>query len=1115
MRAPRNIGPYRVVRPIARGGMGVVYEVQHPVTGEHLALKLLSGSGTVRQRFDREYEALIRLNHPGIVHVYHYGLHQSAPWFTMELVEGTPVQAYARDLGRPGTEARTAELVRVVRDLALALHHIHSRGLIHRDLKSANVLILPDGRVKLIDFGTAAVVHALESITRDGEFMGTFAYAAPEQLTPSASVDYRADLYALGVLMYRLFTGKLPFQSDNLRELARLQIRMPPRPPRDLVPALPAYLEKIILRLLEKHPARRPDSGEVVAGSLQLLGREGARRPGGLVPREAGSLVGHEDHLAELEAWLDHGRTGEVALLSGRRASGHRGVAEALERTARERSWVVLGCACAMGELEPVLTLLWAMGHAFPSPRPAAVTRALKLLDSLDGSHNLSPIHRDEAVAVAARTLAMAWTVSGRGPALAVFHDLHRASPSARAVLDALRSVPSAATDLLLLLVGELPPGQGVDEALRVHVYPLDVREVGLRVGALLHRRPATADLARAVHRATGGLPHLVDEVVAEMVRDGQLRPKGRALERLEWIDPEAEVPVPEALRTRLTALLDGLPRAVRQVLDALAVVEGPVHASDLATMLGADSPDAVLALAGPVLQEGWVRAERDHTGELTLQWCCTLARALSQQRLLPCRRQVHERALLGTCERPTRGRVLLLLRQGRVAESAPLALELARDLRRGQRLRTAAHLLRAVVRALDDTVPAELQVELLLLYAGVQLGVRPSHKSIGRALARARPLATAEQAGAVALTRARLARAIGHLPSHAKLLDEAWEALPEGDPRRLQVAQLHWELARLRGEPADPWAAHLEAHLAAAERPLFRDLYAAATALSAGRLHDSEAASARALAHAREADDLRHASIAASLWAHALRLQGRYSEALAELEALGVIARRGEVPAATVGLQLAEAWCELDLCRLGRAQEHIDELRASVRRGEHLLLRLQLDLASGRVLVASGLHQTAAETLTPVLDRAGAAGLRPLAERARASLAEAQWHLGQYRASRLAFTSAIQSLERAGDVPSLVEVCSARARVLAAREDPEQIFAPIARFLTDHPAYPARLERILARARYLLAQGRPAQGAWTAARQQLGLIGRQLSDTDAAALRLHPWSQALRLGAS
>ena len=271
---PARIGPYKVLRPLAQGGMAAVFEVQDPTTKEHVALKLLTHRGLAMPRFAREFRALTRLDHPNIVRVYRYGSHQGSPFLTMELLDGQSVQAYAKSVGRPGRPRRTREVLRITALVADALAYLHTRGIVHRDLKSANVMVLRDGRLKVLDFGTAHIATAGEVITRAGEFVGTFAYASPEQITGGA-VDARSDLYSLGALLYRLCTGRRVFEADTPHALARMHIDKVPRPPRELISALPQPVEDLILRMLAKDPADRPQSATEVANLIR--GR--VRRP--------------------------------------------------------------------------------------------------------------------------------------------------------------------------------------------------------------------------------------------------------------------------------------------------------------------------------------------------------------------------------------------------------------------------------------------------------------------------------------------------------------------------------------------------------------------------------------------------------------------------------------------------------------------------------------------------------------------------------------------------------------------------------------------------------------------------------------------------------------------
>ncbi|MFT5681508.1 MAG: serine/threonine protein kinase [Myxococcota bacterium] len=261
----QRIGQYPIIRAIAKGGAAEVFEVECPTTRQRLALKRLNLNGRAIQRFEREFQALQSLNHPGIVRVFEQGEDDEGRRFiTMELLEGKVAHAWIRGAGVPGSPRRTAESARIVAAIAEALIALHTRGIIHRDIKASNVLILSDDSVRLLDFGSAIAEGVCGGITNPGEFVGTFAYAAPEQIL-GESVDGRIDVYALGVMFYRLLTGKMPFSADNRYRLAQQHLREVPRSPRDVRTGIPASLSGLVMAMLTKDPTQRPTAAGVRA----------------------------------------------------------------------------------------------------------------------------------------------------------------------------------------------------------------------------------------------------------------------------------------------------------------------------------------------------------------------------------------------------------------------------------------------------------------------------------------------------------------------------------------------------------------------------------------------------------------------------------------------------------------------------------------------------------------------------------------------------------------------------------------------------------------------------------------------------------------------------------
>ena len=281
-------GRYLLKRELGRGGMGVVYEAWDPVLGRPVALKMLSGSGgdldaTAVERLLREARAAAKLRHPAIVGIHDVGQAEGRHYFTMDLVDGTGLDAL---LARPDWK-ETLPLrrrVEIVADVADALGYAHARGIIHRDVKPSNILLDWRGTVMLLDFGLAHDASvATEALTRTGVLLGTPHYMSPEQASRSArAAGPGSDVFSLGVVFYRLLTAELPFAGDEVQVLLGIVQGEPERPSkRD--PAVPRDLETICLKCLEKDPAQRYPDGETLAEDLRhwLAGEPIAARPVG------------------------------------------------------------------------------------------------------------------------------------------------------------------------------------------------------------------------------------------------------------------------------------------------------------------------------------------------------------------------------------------------------------------------------------------------------------------------------------------------------------------------------------------------------------------------------------------------------------------------------------------------------------------------------------------------------------------------------------------------------------------------------------------------------------------------------------------------------------------
>lgn len=269
----KKIGRYPIRGEIGRGAMGAVYLANDPDTGAKVAIKTMAlsqefegdGLADARARFQREAEMAGRLAHPDIVHIYETGEDKGLAYIAMEYVDGTDMGFFTR----PGHLLPVRPLLHIIARVAEALAYAHTQGVTHRDIKPANIMVdLEKGVVKVMDFGVARVADAAR--TRTGVVLGTPTYMSPEQLS-GQTVDGRSDLYSLGVTLFQLLTGSLPYQHTSMATLMRAIAQETPPPVSSLRPELPPALDDIVGLALQKHPNTRYSNGQQMAEDLRSI----------------------------------------------------------------------------------------------------------------------------------------------------------------------------------------------------------------------------------------------------------------------------------------------------------------------------------------------------------------------------------------------------------------------------------------------------------------------------------------------------------------------------------------------------------------------------------------------------------------------------------------------------------------------------------------------------------------------------------------------------------------------------------------------------------------------------------------------------------------------------
>jgi serine/threonine protein kinase len=269
-----RLGPYRVLKVLGTGAMGVVFQAEDPHLKRLVALKVmrpsLAASEDFHRRFLREARLAAAIDHEHIVTVYQAGEDRGVPFMAMKLLQG---QTLEDKLKKAGGRLPLPEVLRIGREIAEGLAAAHEHGLVHRDVKPANVwLEAGRGRVKIVDFGLARGAGPDAQFTQAGAVIGTPAYMAPEQ-AGAADVDARCDLFSLGAVLYRAATGELPFGGKDTLSVLHALANKTPTPPHQRISDLPRAFSGLVMRLLSKDPADRPQTAQEVVELIAALER--------------------------------------------------------------------------------------------------------------------------------------------------------------------------------------------------------------------------------------------------------------------------------------------------------------------------------------------------------------------------------------------------------------------------------------------------------------------------------------------------------------------------------------------------------------------------------------------------------------------------------------------------------------------------------------------------------------------------------------------------------------------------------------------------------------------------------------------------------------------------
>ncbi|MFC1852936.1 tetratricopeptide repeat protein [candidate division CSSED10-310 bacterium] len=681
---PKTIGSYHIIKPLGQGGMGVVYQAQHCETGDMVALKTIKMVDKVLlDGIRREIRALARIKHPGIVRIVAEGVLEGLPWYAMELLSGSSLRdhvltlkssrstsdttsdetrdtmtgniwwtqsaqisekvsdtlVFDRHAAKPGISAKRSapapgrrtipipEILTLIRRLCAPLAFLHGEGIVHRDLKPDNIIITNGEMPTLVDFGLMVQFSGEES--RDTLLMeygtgGTVSYMSPEQIR-GEFVDARADLYALGCILYELLVGHPPFVSPRVHHILHAHLNVSPVPPSKFRKEISTELDTLVLRLLAKNQHDRLGHADVVASALSQLGAEGSTRPGPKprtylyrsrfagrdsaleqlmassqrLPDNQGSLVlvGGESGVGKTRLIIEFGRevAQQVLVLTGVCFEGKGGALRALQRPlqaiadrcreqGRAETDRILGQrGKVLAVYEPSLSSLPGQ-EFYPEPEDLPLRAAtLRLFRSL--AETFRELSTDQPLLIFLDDLQWADELT-----FSFLHFLLRTQEfqhQALLIVGTYRSEEVAGSLQKILDVA------GVEKIILARLHGAAVKNI---VGDMLALSPAPPLFCSHLNRHSEGNPLFVAEYLKIAVEEGLLFRDELGRWHVAGDDHEqateenyAALPLPVSLSGLLNKRLAGLSRVSRQMINAATVIGREIDLLLLGEMIGTD----------------------------------------------------------------------------------------------------------------------------------------------------------------------------------------------------------------------------------------------------------------------------------------------------------------------------------------------------------------------------------------------------------------------------------------------------------------------------------------------------------------------------------------------